>query len=155
MSNEVWDDKTEQGRAIDSSRRLGQRRFALLLDDLREPIDLKTAGASIQKGSKKYAWNLFHLKVTDDVLNSHRDIRKHAETVAGLCGGLPLSLITIGSAMTSIRNPAVWENAVNDLINYPAEFPGNPSRMNSIGFRRTVKILESLMIRVCDEFCLY
>ncbi|KDO50475.1 hypothetical protein CISIN_1g043070mg, partial [Citrus sinensis] len=130
MSNEVWDDKTKQGRAIDSSRRLGQRRFALLLDDLREPIDLKTAGASIQNGSKvKYAWNLFQLKVTDDVLNSHRDIRKHAETVAGLCGGLPLSLITTGSAMTSIRNPAVWENAVNDLINYPAEFPGMGDRI--------------------------
>lgn len=67
--------------------------------------------------------------MTDDVLNSHRDIRKHAETVAGLCGGLRLSLITIGSAMTSIRNPAVWENAVNDLINYPAEFPGMGDRI--------------------------
>ncbi|GAY63286.1 hypothetical protein CUMW_224350 [Citrus unshiu] len=39
------------------------------------------------------AWNLFPLTVTDGVLNSHTDIRKHAETVAALCGGLPLALI--------------------------------------------------------------
>ncbi|GAY63287.1 hypothetical protein CUMW_224360 [Citrus unshiu] len=41
------------------------------------------------------------------------------------CNSISLTLITIGSAMASIRNnPAEWENAVNELKNYPAEFPG-------------------------------
>lgn len=71
MSNEVWDGKTEQGRAIDSSRRLGQRRFALLLDDLREPIDLKTAGASIQNGSK-----VVFTTIMEDACNSIGNRRK-------------------------------------------------------------------------------
>ena len=55
-------------------------------------------------------------KMTDDALNSHHDIQKRAETVAGLCGGLPLALIAFRSAMTSTRNAAVWKNAVNYLI---------------------------------------
>ncbi|KAK9233361.1 hypothetical protein WN943_023610 [Citrus x changshan-huyou] len=38
-------------------------------------------------------------------------------------GGLPLALITTGSAMAYGRNRDAWENAVNDLCNCPAEFP--------------------------------
>lgn len=43
-------------------------------------------------------------------------------------GGLPLALITTGSAMAYGRNRDAWENAVNDLCNCPAEFPGMGNR---------------------------
>lgn len=58
------------------------------------------------------AWNLFRPKVTDDVLNSHPDIRELAETVADMCGDLPLALVTIGSAMASRRDPDNWRYAI-------------------------------------------
>ncbi|KDO38240.1 hypothetical protein CISIN_1g047834mg, partial [Citrus sinensis] len=48
-----------------------------------------------------------------------------ASVLCFACNSISLTLITIGSAMASIRNnPAEWENAVNELKNYPAEFPG-------------------------------
>lgn len=109
--------------------------FVLLLDYLRGPINLDQAGVPVQNGSKivlitimedayiimgnqrKFkvdysppddAWNLFRLMVTDDILNAHPDIPELAETGAGRFGGLPLALITIGSAVASSRNRDAW-----------------------------------------------
>ncbi|KAH9718051.1 putative disease resistance protein [Citrus sinensis] len=179
IPNEVWDNKNQQGRAAEIFQRLSQRRFALLLDDLRGPINLAEAGVPVQNGSKivyttimedacnamgdqmKFkvdcllpddAWNLFRLMVKDDVLNSHPDIPGLAETVAGLCGRLPLALITIGSAMASRRNRDAWENAVVELSNYPAEFP----RMGDLIFPRlkfSYDHLSSETHKTCFLFC--
>lgn len=179
IPNEVWDNKNQQGRAVEIFQRLSQRRFALLLDDLRGPINLAEAGVPVQNGSKivyttimedacnvmgdqmKFkvdcllpddAWNLFRLMVKDDVLNFHHDILELAETVADLCGGLPLALITIGSAMASRRNRDAWENAVVELSNYPAEFPG----MGDLIFPRlkfSYDHLSSETHKTCFLFC--
>ncbi|GAY63281.1 hypothetical protein CUMW_224320 [Citrus unshiu] len=46
------DNKNQQGRAEEIFQRLSQRRFALLLDDLRGPINLDEAGVPDQNGSK-------------------------------------------------------------------------------------------------------
>ncbi|GAY63285.1 hypothetical protein CUMW_224340 [Citrus unshiu] len=52
IPNEVWDNKNQQGRAAEIFQRLSQRRFALLLDDLRGPINLAEAGVPDRNGSK-------------------------------------------------------------------------------------------------------
>ncbi|ESR40326.1 hypothetical protein CICLE_v10027525mg [Citrus x clementina] len=72
---------------------------------------------------------MFRLKVTDDVLNSHPEIRELAETVADMCGGLPLALVTIGSAMASRRDPDNWRYAIEELQRYPSGFEGMGTRV--------------------------
>ncbi|KAK9229210.1 hypothetical protein WN944_022169 [Citrus x changshan-huyou] len=101
-----WKNRDDQGRAAEIFRRLSNKKFALLLDDLRERIELSEAG----------------VPVTDDVLNSHPDIRELAETVADMCGDLPLALVTIGSAMASRRDPDNWRYAIEELQRYPSGF---------------------------------
>ena len=144
-----WKNRDDQGRAAEIFRRLSNKKFALLLDDLRERIELSEAGVPVQNASKivfttifeevcssmsvdwrfkvdylpqEEAWNLFRLKVTDEVLNSHPEIRELAETVANMCGGLPLALVTIGSAMASRRDPDNWRYAIEELQRYPSGF---------------------------------
>ncbi|GAY63280.1 hypothetical protein CUMW_224320 [Citrus unshiu] len=114
------DNKNQQGRAEEIFQRLSQRRFALLLDDLRGPINLDEAGVPDQNGSKivfttimedacntmgdQIKFKVDYLRRDDDVLNFHPDILELAETVADLCRGLPLAHITIGRAMANTRN---------------------------------------------------
>lgn len=128
----------------------------MLLDDLRERIELSEAGVPVQNASKivfttifeevcssmsvdwrfkvdylpqEEAWNLFRLKVTDEVLNSHPEIRELAETVANMCGGLPLALVTIGRAMASRRDPDNWRYAIEELQRYPSGFESMGTRV--------------------------
>ncbi|GAY51701.1 hypothetical protein CUMW_136240 [Citrus unshiu] len=153
---DTWKNRDDQGRAAEIFRRLRNKKFALLLDDLRERIELSEAGVPVQNASKivfttifeevcssmsvdwrfkvdylpqKEAWNLFRLKVTDEVLNSHPEIRELAETVANMCGGLPLALVTIGRAMASRRDPDNWRYAIEELQRYPSGFESMGTRV--------------------------
>ncbi|GLU14593.1 hypothetical protein SLE2022_311540 [Rubroshorea leprosula] len=128
-------------KAIDIFARLSKMKFVLLLDDIWERVDLVKVGIPIPRqehGSKlifttrsldvcgqmeahkkimvdclasEKAWELFQIKVGEETLDSHPQIRGVAKEVAEECKGLPLALITIGRAMSSKKTPEQWEYA--------------------------------------------
>ncbi|KAK8350664.1 hypothetical protein V6Z11_A06G226800 [Gossypium hirsutum] len=128
-SDDSWKNKSVDQKAPDIYGVLRNKRFIVLLDDLWERVDLNQVGipkpsqenvselifttqssevCAEMEAQKKIkvkcletekAWELFRDKVEDETLNSHPDIPNLAKQVAERCGGQPLVLITIGSAM--------------------------------------------------------
>ncbi|KAK8350567.1 hypothetical protein V6Z12_A06G216800 [Gossypium hirsutum] len=139
---ESWKNKSVDQKAVDIYGILSNKRFVVLLDDLWERMDLNQVGIpkpSQENGSKlifttRYLevcgemgarkkikveclepWELFQDKVGDETLNSHPDIPNLAKQVAERCGGLPLSLITIGRAMACKTTLGEWKYAIEML----------------------------------------
>ncbi|KAF8392077.1 hypothetical protein HHK36_022418 [Tetracentron sinense] len=69
-------------------------------------------------------WDLFQKMAREEILNSHLDIPKLAETVAKECAGLPLAINTIGRAMTCKKTPQEWNHAITVLKKSASEFSG-------------------------------
>ncbi|KAK1257308.1 Disease resistance protein RPS5 [Acorus gramineus] len=61
------------------------------------------------------AWTLFKKNVGEMIINSDPDIQVHAETMAKKCGGLPLALMVIGSAMASKTTIQEWKHAASSM----------------------------------------
>ncbi|MED6197105.1 hypothetical protein PIB30_053544 [Stylosanthes scabra] len=61
------------------------------------------------------AFELFCKHVGKDTLNSHPKIRELARQMVEKCGGLPLAVITVGSAMAGVSNVGAWQQAIDDL----------------------------------------
>ncbi|TYH14521.1 hypothetical protein ES288_A06G226700v1, partial [Gossypium darwinii] len=139
---ESWKNKSVDQKAVDIYGILSNKRFVVLLVDLWERMDLNQVGIpkpSQENGSKlifttRYLevcgemgarkkikveclepWELFQDKVGDETLNSHPDIPNLAKQVAERCGGLPLSLITIGRAMACKTTLGEWKYAIEML----------------------------------------
>ncbi|GLT46137.1 hypothetical protein SLA2020_199170 [Shorea laevis] len=140
-SDERWKQKSCDEKAIDILAVLSKMKCVLLLDDIWERVDLVKVGIPIPRqgrGSKlifstrsldvcgqmeahkkimvdclapEKAWELFQIKVGEETLDSHPQIRGLANEVAEECKGLPLALITIGRAMSSKKTLEQWEYA--------------------------------------------
>ncbi|KAJ6380398.1 hypothetical protein OIU76_016959 [Salix suchowensis] len=149
-----WKGKSFQQKAREVSSVLSQKKFVLLLDDLCKPVDLAEVGVpSRENGSKLVfttsseelcnsmgaeekirvgglawdkAWKLFQEKVGEDTLNIHPEIPKQAETIAKMCNGLPLALITVGRAMAFRKTLSEWRHSIEALSRATAEFPSTP-----------------------------
>ncbi|XP_050895461.1 probable disease resistance protein At5g63020 isoform X2 [Lathyrus oleraceus] len=65
--------------------------------------------------SEKEAFDLFCKKVGHETLKCHTEIPKLADEMAKECGGLPLALITVGSAMAGVSSFEAWMVAKNNL----------------------------------------
>ncbi|KAJ0076269.1 hypothetical protein Patl1_34411 [Pistacia atlantica] len=142
----------EHSRTTEICRCLSEKKFVLLLDDLWQKLDLRRVGVpptyhqneskivfttrskavcvkmhtdvkfEVKCLSFEESFELFRQCVTEDVLNSHHQIPELAKTVAKECKGLPLALITIGSAMSERRTPEEWQYAISTLQSRPSEF---------------------------------
>ncbi|GKV28204.1 hypothetical protein SLEP1_g37287 [Rubroshorea leprosula] len=140
-SDQRWKQKSYDEKATDILAVLSKMKFVLLLDDIWERVDLVKVGIPIPRqgnGSKlifttrsldvcgqmeahekivvdclapEKAWELFQIKVGEETLDGHPQIRGLAKEVAEECKGLPLALITIGRAMSSKETPEQWEYA--------------------------------------------
>ncbi|KAK1257295.1 putative disease resistance protein [Acorus gramineus] len=64
---------------------------------------------------EKEAWALFKNNAGEMIINSDPDIQVHAETMAKKCGGLPLALMVIGSAMASKTTIQEWKHAASSM----------------------------------------
>ncbi|KAL5755708.1 hypothetical protein ACOSQ2_020454 [Xanthoceras sorbifolium] len=98
------------------------------------------------------AWTLFREKVGEETLNSHPDIPLLAKEVARECGGLPLSLITIGRAMAGRIQRQEWEFEISILRRAAHEFQG----MEEDVFARlkfSYDRLPSDVYRTCFLYC--
>ncbi|KAJ1391693.1 P-loop containing nucleoside triphosphate hydrolase [Sesbania bispinosa] len=69
--------------------------------------------------SEREAFDLFCKKVGDETLKCHMEIPKLAWEMAKECEGLPLALITVGSAMAGVKSIEAWRQAKNNLRSSP------------------------------------
>ncbi|KAH0457966.1 hypothetical protein IEQ34_013281 [Dendrobium chrysotoxum] len=65
--------------------------------------------------NEEEAWRLFQDKVGEETLQAHVRIPQLARVVAKECDGLPLALAVIGSAMSMMKTPREWQNAITLL----------------------------------------
>ncbi|CAL8132691.1 unnamed protein product [Prunus armeniaca] len=154
LSSDVWKLKEQHEKTEDIFRILNTKKFALLMDDLWEPVELTKVEVPAHDSRNKFkivfttrseevcghmdaqkkikvgcltwdkAWNLFQEKVGKETLLLHPDIPKLAEIVANECGGLPLALITVGRVMACKKTPQEWKHAVQVLRRFASEFSG-------------------------------
>ncbi|KAJ6974140.1 disease resistance protein [Populus alba x Populus x berolinensis] len=155
-----WKGKSFQEKAREVSSVLSQKKFVLLVDDLWKPVDLAEVGVpSRENGSKlvfttsseelcnsmgaeekirvgglawEKAWKLFQEKVGEDTLNIHPEIPKLAETIAKMCNGLPLALITVGRAMAFRKTLSEWHHSIEALSRATARFGYDSLRSDKV-----------------------
>ncbi|CAK7340517.1 unnamed protein product [Dovyalis caffra] len=175
-----WKGKSFQEKAVEVSDVLSQKKFVLLLDDLWKPVDLAEVGVpSRENGSKlvfstrseelcnamgaeekirvggltwEKAWKLFQEKVGEDTLNIHPDIPKLAETIAKMCNGLPLAIITVGRAMAFRKTLPEWHRSIEALSKATAEFSGT-SHQDLALLKFGYDSLRSDKVRSCFLYC--
>ncbi|KAK0598229.1 hypothetical protein LWI29_032723 [Acer saccharum] len=179
---DMLSNKDSDERAIEIFHALKNKKFALLLDDLWERIDLLMMGIYIdhsRTGSKiifttrkedvcsqmeahrrfrverltsEAALDLFRLKVGENILNSHHEIPKLAEIAARECNGLPLTIITVARAMANWRTPEEWLREIQVLRRYRLEIPG----MEDLVFHKLKFSFDSLgddTLKTCFLYC--
>ncbi|KAJ6359622.1 hypothetical protein OIU77_003766 [Salix suchowensis] len=172
--------KVFQQKARELSSVLSQKKFVLLLDDLWKPVDLAEVGVpSRENGSKLVfttsseelcnsmgaeekirvgglawdkAWKLFQEKVGEDTLNIHPEIPRLAETIAKMCNGLPLALITVGRAMAFRKTLSEWRHSIEALSRATAEFPSTPHQ-DFVLVKFGYDSLPSDKVRSCFLYC--
>ncbi|CAK8577831.1 unnamed protein product [Lathyrus sativus] len=140
-----WNTSTHEQRVAKIYDRLKGKKFLLMLDDLWGKLELEAIGVPDPKKnnkskvmfttrsedvcdkmqaqkkhkveclSEKDAFDLFCKKVGDETLKCHTEIRKLTHEMAKECGGLPLALITVGSAMAGVKSFEAWMVAKNNL----------------------------------------
>ncbi|TVU15240.1 hypothetical protein EJB05_38750, partial [Eragrostis curvula] len=84
---------------------------------------------------KEAAWELFRSNLSTPAIAAiespepNNVVRKYAETIVQSCGGLPLALKVIGSAVAGLKEPKEWKMAmqaakhdINDLDGIPEMF---------------------------------
>ncbi|KDO40333.1 hypothetical protein CISIN_1g041843mg, partial [Citrus sinensis] len=179
LYTDSWKSKSLEEKAQDIFKTLSKKKFALLLDDLWERVDLKKIGVPLPKNSavvfttrfvdvcggmearRKFkvaclsdedAWELFREKVGEETIESHHSIPQLAQTVAKECGGLPLALIIIGRAMAYKKTPEEWRYAIEVLRRSASEFAGLGKEVYSL-LKFSYDCLPNDAIRSCFLYC--
>ncbi|GAY67927.1 hypothetical protein CUMW_260220 [Citrus unshiu] len=182
LSDDSWKNKSFEEKAVDILRRLGEKRFVLLLDDLWERVDLTKVGVPLPSAqnttskvvfttrsigvcgsmrarpvkvaclSEKQAWELFRENVGEETIESDHEIVELAQTVAKECGGLPLALITIGRAMAYRKKAEQWRRAIEELRRSASEFAGLGKEVYPL-LKFSYDSLQNETIRSCFLYC--
>ncbi|KAH9715176.1 putative disease resistance protein [Citrus sinensis] len=182
LSDDSWKNKSFEEKAVDILRRLGEKRFVLLLDDLWERVDLTKVGVPLPSAqnttskvvfttrsigvcgsmrarpvkvaclSEKQAWELFRENVGEETIESDHEIVELAQTVAKECGGLPLALITIGRAMAYRKKAEHWRRAIEELRRSASEFAGLGKEVYPL-LKFSYDSLQNETIRSCFLYC--
>ncbi|XP_039171014.1 probable disease resistance protein At1g61300 [Eucalyptus grandis] len=154
ITDESWGRWTQDDRINHLLKRLTNKKFVLLIDDVWERLDLSKIGVpppSFENGSKvvfttrseqvcyqmqadkilevqclnfKEALALFENNVGKSTIDSHPDILELAKDIVQECKGLPLALITVGRAMAGRKKPSEWKGALGTLKNIPYKLSG-------------------------------
>ncbi|KAK0599104.1 hypothetical protein LWI29_002411 [Acer saccharum] len=177
-----WGEKSIEDKATDILRILNQKKFALLLDDIWDRVDLETIGVPPPDSTNKSkvvfttrrigvcgimradqdikveclrhedAWELFKSKVGDGTLNSHHEIPDLAEIVTEECGGLPLALVTVAPAMSRSNTPEEWDLAIDVLKRLAYEFSDMEDKVFHL-LKFSYDHLHDNAIRSCFLYC--
>ncbi|GAB4850597.1 hypothetical protein Ancab_029906 [Ancistrocladus abbreviatus] len=182
IEDRKWLGRREDEKAAVIFNILKRKKFALLLDDIWERLDLLRVGVPLPTDENRCkvvfttrsqevccqmeakmrikvtclgwqeAFTLFKEKVGEEALNSHPEIPELAEIVAKECDGLPLALITIGRAMSSKKSPQEWRHAIEVLRNYPSRFAGMANHVFPI-LKFSYDSLLDDTIKCCFLYC--
>ncbi|GJN27046.1 hypothetical protein PR202_gb15027 [Eleusine coracana subsp. coracana] len=96
---------------------LARKRFVVLLDDMgaqRSLIKMQVLDAAA-------AWNLFLSKLSNEASaavkspNSNNVVRERAKVICKSCGGLPLALNIVGTAVAGLEEPDDWISAADAI----------------------------------------
>ena len=179
--DEKWERSNKEEKAAEIFKLLKAKKFVILLDDMWERLDLLDMGIphlndqtkskvvlttrservcndmEVDKSLKvecltpNEAFSLFCDKV-GDLVNSHPDIRRLAKIVVEECRGLPLAIVVIGRSMASRKMPRDWEQAIQVLKSYPAEFSGMGDQVFPI-LKFSFDNLDNDTIKSCFLYC--
>ncbi|RVW77090.1 Disease resistance protein RPS5 [Vitis vinifera] len=182
IPDSMWQNRTQNEKAIEIFNIMKTERFLLLLDDVWKVLDLSQIGVPlpddrnrskviittrlwricIEMGAQlkfrvqclawKEALTLFQKNVGENTLNSHPDIARLSEKVAGLCKGLPLALVTVGRAMADKNSPQEWDQAIQELEKFPAEISGMEDGLFHI-LKLSYDSLKDEITRSCFIYC--
>ncbi|XP_034696874.1 probable disease resistance protein At5g63020 [Vitis riparia] len=177
-----WKSRSKEEKTAEIFKLLKAKNFVILLDDMWERLDLLEVGIphlsdqtksrvvittrservcdemEVQKRMRVEcltpgeAFSLFRDKVGENILNSHPEIKRLAKIVVEECKGLPLALIVIGRSMASRKTPRQWEQAIQDLKSYPAEFSGMGDQVFPI-LKFSYDHLDNDTIKSCFLYC--
>ena len=180
--DERWKRWSKEEKAAEIFKLLKSKKFAILLDDMWERLDLSEVGIphlNDQTKSKLLlttrservcddmevdkrlkvecltpdeAFSLFCDKVGENTMNSHPDIRRLAKIAVEECRGLPLALIIIGRSMASRKMPRDWELAIQVLKSYPSKFSGMGDQVFPI-LKFSYDHLDNDNIKSCFLYC--
>ncbi|GLT46125.1 hypothetical protein SLA2020_199050 [Shorea laevis] len=112
-SDQIWKKKSCDEKAIDILARQGNDSKLIFTTRSLDVCGQMEANKKIMVDclAPEKAWELLQIKVGEETLDSHPQIRGLAKEVAEECKGLPLDLITIGRAMSSKKTLEQWEYA--------------------------------------------
>lgn len=152
LPRNMWSSDDRETNVQKISERLRGKKFLLLLDDIRQQLNLSLVGVpplndrnqskvvfttqsidvcGLMEAQKKIevksleleeASHLFRMKVGEATLDP--EISTLANYMAEKLNGLPLALVTVGRAMAGKKDHHDWEYGLNVLRNAPSEFPG-------------------------------
>ncbi|KAM7268886.1 hypothetical protein ACFE04_011052 [Oxalis oulophora] len=181
-NDDHWKMKSYDERAKDIFKNLKQKKFALLLDDIWEYVDLTKMGIPSQMRANEFkivltsrstqvcgqmranekimveylahaeAFKLFCETVGKDTLASNPKIPELAKIVVKECAGLPLALITVARAMIAKQTPEEWDSAIEILRSYATEFPDMTEKVYSC-LKFSYDNLPNEMVRSCFLYC--
>ncbi|KAM7268185.1 hypothetical protein ACFE04_010351 [Oxalis oulophora] len=182
FSNDDWKMKSYGERAKDIFKNLKQKKFALLLDDIWEYVDLTEMGIPSQMRANEFkivltsrsiqvcgqmranekimveyladaeTFKLFCETVGKDTLASNPKIPELAKIVVKECAGLPLALITVARAMIAKQTPEEWDSAIEILRSYATEFPDMTEKVYSC-LKFSYDNLPNEMVKSCFLYC--
>ncbi|XP_058105901.1 probable disease resistance protein At5g63020 [Magnolia sinica] len=154
------------------------KKFVIILDDMWKPFLLEDIGIpegnaykialtsrsknvcrsmkcgkkfEVQVLSEEEAWELFKEKLGVDVVLSP-EVEQIAKLVTEECGGLPLGVITVASAMREKDNVREWRNALQELKCSTMEIEGMDDHVFPI-LKFSYDRLKNDKIRCCFLYC--
>ncbi|KAJ9682727.1 hypothetical protein PVL29_018623 [Vitis rotundifolia] len=182
IPDSMWQNRTQNEKAIEIFNIMKTKRFLLLLDDVWKGLDLSEIGVPLPDDRNRskviittrlgricnemgaqlkfrvecLAWEealaLFQKNVGENTLNSHPDIARLSEKVAGRCKGLPLALVTVGRAMADKNSPQEWDQAIQELEKFPAEISGMEDGLFHV-LKLSYDSLRDEITRSCFIYC--
>ncbi|EEE58713.1 hypothetical protein OsJ_10170 [Oryza sativa Japonica Group] len=103
--------------------------------------------------SEEDAWNLFEANAREETIHRHPRIPALSRQVASECKGLPLSLVTVGRAMSSKRTPKEWGDALDALKKTKLSSAPGPDKIAHPLVKFCYDNLENDMARECFLAC--
>ncbi|MQM05368.1 hypothetical protein Taro_038176 [Colocasia esculenta] len=99
------------------------------------------------------SWRLFRSKFGRAApALDNPEIQPLAKEVVARCGGLPISLVTVGRAMAKAKTPDDWRDAINKLDHRPAELsPGMHQVLQSLEY--SFEMLKDEASQNCLLYC--
>ncbi|XP_039170638.1 probable disease resistance protein At5g43730 [Eucalyptus grandis] len=182
IKDESWEGWSQNDRVSNMSEKLTKKKFALLIDDVWERLDLSEIGvprASLKNGSKvvfttrlkqvcnqmeadetcevqslmpEEALTLFKKNVSKSLENCPQEIQDLAKDIAVECKGLPLALITVGRAMAGKDDPRDWRHALTTLRDKPHELAGMVEKVFHI-LKFSYDSLDDATRQACFLYC--